>query len=151
MLPTAPPVAGLDALVGLGGAVVGAAAATGVALWNQRQSARKSRRVAARVLLGEALALQAAVINARRGEQVLPDIAERTRTFRSYWRANPDEMGEFPRAVWLLVTAAVHDLLMHAKAAERESELGWSEHTDLSYRRLQESLAEFALVLNELG
>lgn len=62
-----------EAVIGLSGVLIGAAFTAGIAWWTRRDRQRELRRIAARLLLGEASALRRQLNESRMHRRVLPD------------------------------------------------------------------------------
>jgi hypothetical protein len=129
-----------EALIGLGGVVLGASATAGITWWVQRDNRREKRRIAARLMLGEASAFRAQLREARQAHHVLSDAGVRARRLLDAWRERPAELSALPIETWHMVTMGVHGLYMLAQDADFVAGEDWNSRTDRVYKELEEML-----------
>jgi hypothetical protein len=137
----------LEVLIGLVGVMVGAGTTAGIAWWGRRDLRREQGRIAARLLLGEAVALSRQLHEARQEQRVLPDAGDRARRLLEAWRERPEDLSGLPIETWYFVTARVHELHVFAVEADDVSGREWSTHTDFVYEQLERLLAPVDSVL----
>jgi hypothetical protein len=129
-----------EAVIGLGGVLLGAAVTAGITWWMRRDRQREMRRIAARLLLGEASALCLQLKDSRKHHRVLPDAGERARRLLAAWRERPAELSALPIETWESVTMGVHGLYMLAQEADFLSDKEWAPSTDEVYQQLEQML-----------